>query len=150
VIEKVGDFWAETGDAHVITTNGTIKTNGACVMGRGVALQARNRFPGIDKFLGTIISEKGNHVHSLGEWTRADGATHHIFSFPVKINYWENATLAMIRYSVRELVIQVPPAFQKVVMVRPGCGNGNLVWDVVREELRVILNDRFVIVERNA
>ena len=148
MLEKAGDFWTELGDAHVITTNGNVK-DGRCVMGRGVALQARNRFPGLDRFLGSCIRESGNRVHSLGDWTRADGAAYSLFSFPVKRNFWEQASLELIRHSVRELVIEVPPAYQKVVMVRPGCGNGRLKWDVVKEELKMILNDRFVIMENN-
>jgi formylmethanofuran dehydrogenase subunit D len=37
----------------VVTTNGTIKKDGACVMGRGIARQVRDSIPGIDKRLGS-------------------------------------------------------------------------------------------------
>lgn len=33
----------------VVTTNGCVKSDGTCVMGRGVAQEARDRFDGIDK-----------------------------------------------------------------------------------------------------
>ena len=148
MIELTGDFWYELADAHVITTNGIVKDNGACVMGRGVALQARNRFPGIDKFLGSRIRERGNRVHALGEWTRADGAAYNLFSFPVKKHWRDKADLDLIKQSAAELILECPPSMQKIVMVRPGCGNGGLQWEVVREAIKPFLNNRFHIIER--
>lgn len=35
-----------------------------------------------------------------------------------------------------------------IYLVRPGCGNGRLRWQDVRHALSEILDDRFVIVER--
>ncbi len=46
MIEEFGDIWEIPGDARVITTNGVVRKDGACVMGRGVALQAKMRYPG--------------------------------------------------------------------------------------------------------
>ena len=146
MIEKRGDFWNELGDAHVITTNGVV-ANGRCVMGRGVALQAKNRFPGLDKLLGSLISERGNRVHALGLWTRADGATHNLFSFPVKKHWRDKADIELIKTSIAELILECPPALQKIVMVRPGCGNGGLRWDGVKEAIKPFLGNRFIIME---
>lgn len=39
-------------DTVVITTNGTVKGDDACVMGRGCALEAKLAFPGIDHRIG--------------------------------------------------------------------------------------------------
>jgi len=56
-IFQTGNMWSAYDDADlfVLTTNATIKRNGALVMGRGIARQARNRFPGLDTALGQQI-----------------------------------------------------------------------------------------------
>jgi len=144
MIEIYGNFWdVPNAFAHVITTNGTIRSDGRCVMGRGVALQATKKIPRIAKILGDLIKEKGNKVHYLGPFV--DG--YNMFSFPVKDNWWEPAKLELIERSCKELVALVPTA-RKIVMVRPGCGNGNLAWQVVKPICELYLDDNFVIVER--
>jgi len=148
MLEAFGDFWIEPGDVHVITTNGTVKANGRCVMGRGVAKQAKVRFPGIDKELGRQLIKDGNRVHPLGLWALANGRVYNIYSFPVKHNWWEKADLDLIARSCEELTAIVPTDFDRIVMVRPGCGNGQLDWEEVKPILASYLNNRFMIVER--
>lgn len=144
-----GDFWSEIADAYVITTNGTVNSQGRCVMGRGIALQAKNRFPGIDLQLGRLIKHWGNRVHYLGPWTRADGVSHNIFSFPVKHAWNEKADLELIKKSAEVLAEEAPTWMYKIVMVRPGCGNGGLSWDDVKPAITPFLNQRFIVIERN-
>lgn len=148
MLESFGNFWDEPGDAHVITTNGTVKANGRCVMGRGIAKQAKSRFPGLDKELGKLLMQRGNCVHPLGLWSLADGRIYNIYSFPVKANWWEKANLVLIERSCAQLTSCLPPEHDRIVMVRPGCGNGQLSWDVVRPLCEQYLNNRFLIVER--
>lgn len=59
------DIWSKrTASTPIcITTNGFVKRNGRCVMGRGIALQARNRFQNLDLALGNVIKSFGNNVH---------------------------------------------------------------------------------------
>lgn len=47
-------MWSAYDDADLflITTNSTLKKNGALLMGRGIARQARDLFPGLDLALG--------------------------------------------------------------------------------------------------
>jgi hypothetical protein len=117
-------------------------------MGRGVALVAKTLFQGLDRRLGSLIRERGNHVHYLGTWTGTGETPYNLFSFPVKHNYWEKASLALIKESVEQLAFQAVP-FETIVMVRPGCGNGGRGWSVVKPILEPLLDDRFLIVERN-
>lgn len=53
-----GDMWRAFDDADLflITTNAVLKSNWALVMGRGIAKQARDRFPGIDLAIGRQIA----------------------------------------------------------------------------------------------
>jgi hypothetical protein len=132
-------------DALVITTNGYVKKNGAAVMGRGIARQALQRFPGIDQWLGWHIEQFGNKVFVLNNdlWAPGHG---HLVSFPVKHNWWESASLDLIEDSAHQLAkLRVDFGWKQVFMPRPGCGNGNLEWEEVREVLRPILDNHFTL-----
>lgn len=56
------DVW-EQGIPICITTNGFIRHNGECVMGRGCAAEAKRRFPALPAELGAVLREAGNHVY---------------------------------------------------------------------------------------
>ena len=74
--EMQGDLFAFS--PIVIPTNGCVNRWGQCVMGRGCAKEARDRFPGLARNLGAYIRRYGNRVFDLGTW---EGT--HILSFPV-------------------------------------------------------------------
>lgn len=142
------DLWSFYGEGHpiVITTNGAMNGRGECVMGRGVALQAKQRFPGLPKSLGKILRSDGNHVY----WF----PTLHLFTFPVKETWTDTASYSLIEQSARELMTtanEMPEdlLYLPIFMPRPGCGNGRLHWAHVKPRIENILDDRFVIVERN-
>ena len=93
--EVRGDLWGFPADAYVVTTNGAIRADGAAVMGRGVALQAKSRFPGIEHALGKLIREYGNHVGvipRLAGWPPVAA-----ISFPVK-HHWRQAARSRLDY----------------------------------------------------
>lgn len=149
MIEVHGDLWAEPANLYVITTNGAVRRDGAAVMGRGVALQAKQRFSGIERKLGAAIRSQGNHVHWLG---LRDDSFAGLMSFPVKHHWREPADLALIEQSAGELVKLLDDWCTRdwetytVAMPRPGCGNGQLDWVDVAPLLVPMLDDRFVIV----
>jgi hypothetical protein len=146
MIEAVGDLWTfSTPDARVITTNGDVTDAGKCVMGRGVAEQARDRYPGIDKQLGHLIDVWGNRPFRL-HYDRS--ARVWIATFPVKRHWRERADPDLIRQSALKLV-EIADKFHwhEVVMPRPGCGNGRLRWSDVQPILEPILDDRFVVLD---
>lgn len=141
MIEVRGNLWTYPADIRVITTNGTVKKNGECVMGRGCALEATKKYSGIAKILGTHIKEKGNHVGFIF------GSAEGIWSFPVKHNWYEKADIELIKRSAEELVALLPKDKKlRVVLPRPGCGNGGLKWEDVKPVLEPILDDRFHVI----
>ncbi|MGE3341563.1 MAG: ADP-ribose-binding protein [Candidatus Altimarinota bacterium] len=136
MIEVFGDLWTYPADVRVITTNGTVKKDGSCVMGRGCAFEAKQRHQNLDKILGSLIKNHGNHVHILfmGNALVMDPA---LLSFPVKHNWYEKADADLIRRSAEELTLMVDDQHRywrgsKVALPRPGCGNGHLKWEDVR------------------
>lgn len=151
--EIEGDIWDYHGQGRwiVITTNGTVRKDGACVMGRGVAFQAKQRFPDLPYMLGTHIIAIGNGVFNFTDYR--------IIAFPVKHNWHEQADLELIASSVTRLVLLAGSLFTSgyyefanifpLYMVRPGCGNGKLDWETqVKPILEKYLDDRFIVVEK--
>ena len=147
MLEVFGDFWTEQGNCHVLTTNGSLKGSGACVMGRGVALQAKKRFPGLPMVLGKAIKKIGNIVNDLDTWSDIEGRAFHLYSFPVKHSWFNTADLELIGISCDQLTKIIPLEYKRIIMVRPGCGNGGLNWETVHPICLQLLDRRFVIVE---
>jgi hypothetical protein len=149
VIELEADLWSVEADAVVITTNGTVKANGEAVMGRGCAREAVERFPWLPKELGLRLGDAGNHVfvwrpeeHDVGFY---------IVTFPVKHLWRDGADRRLISQSMDELLrfVWAHEDVKRVVMPRPGCGNGGLSWDGpdgVARILRPHLDERFTVV----
>jgi hypothetical protein len=138
--EVFGDLWEFDGTI-AITTNGFVKRDRTCVMGRGCARQASVRFPELPHKLASRISAEGNHVFHFSEYR--------LITFPVKHNWWEAADLGLIERSARELlkIIEVKKIKEAVYLPRPGCGNGRLKWEGVKKILLPILkSDQFHIV----
>jgi hypothetical protein len=141
--EITGNLW----DYHAkgkwvcITTNGSVRRDGYAVMGRGVAYEAAQRFPGLQEHLGRVLTRSGNHVWPFVRWGVA--------TFPVKYRWMEKADIDLIEQSAYELEEKMSALNAKeVYLVRPGCGNGGLQWENVKPILVPILNDNFIIVER--
>jgi len=146
MLEITGDIWDyhAKGNWIVITTNGTRRKDGACVMGRGVALETKTKFPRLPYILGNEIKHRGNVVVALPEFR--------VITLPVKRQWMEKADLHLIQVSLGRLVelincqnINIPTP---IFLVRPGCGNGQLDWKNVKPILEKYLDDRFIIVER--
>ena len=145
MLEVKGNAWDlfKNYNALCITTNGFVKANGECVMGRGIALECKQYFPSIPKLLGSLIIRKGNNVHMLGTVNNSIM----LVSFPVKHNWFENADIKLIEQSANQLVkLADNNNWNKILIPRPGCGNGNLKWSNVKPVLETIFDDRFHIV----
>ena len=142
MVEQFGDAWElSKGNILCITTNGHVKKSGEAVMGRGIASQAKERFPALPAYLGDNLLRLGNHVYWLGKWGKW-----FLISFPVKHHWKELADLELIEQSVQELKDILIESQMLVYLPRPGCGNGRLYWEDVQPLLSKKLDDRFIIV----
>lgn len=150
--EATGNIWhyIPVADAICITTNGTVTKEGHAVMGRGVALQAKKRWPRAEKKLGRLIRRNGNVVQKLIRFRKVwDERTHFwtLVSFPVKHGWWEEAELSLIRSSASALMEMVErEQWTRVFIPRPGCGNGKLRWSVVKPIVEDIFDGRITVV----
>ena len=141
--EIEADLWRMLCDARVVTTNGTITNKGRGVMGKGVAKDAKDRYPGVEAKLGRLLRRDGNHVCVLAEYPIP------LVALPVKHEWHQKGDYDLIKRSVIELVALVDARGWQVVMLpRPGCGNGQLHWVYVEKMIRPLLDDRFTVVSR--
>lgn len=150
--ETVGELWdlAQPGDALVITTNGDVNKDGLAVMGRGIALEAVLRYPGIRRRVGELLQQYGNHAYPVwaGTWF-PDEPGPILVTMPVKHHWHEEADLQLIVRSAFELLDYADKnKWPRIWMPRPGCGNGRLDWAVVKRPLGNVLDDRFIAVTK--
>lgn len=128
IIYKTGDIFEEKTDAIVNTVN--------CVgvMGRGVALQFKKRFP--ENFKMYAIACKQNKVvpgkmfvhenHSLNQ-------PKYIINFPTKRHWTETSRIEDIESGLIDLIQVTAKLHIKSIALPPlGCGLGKLTWDEVR------------------
>jgi hypothetical protein len=143
MIETYANVWDlhDRGEWIAIPTNGYVTKRGMAVMGRGVALQAANRFPTVPSILGARIEKLGNHVHVLAE--------QRMFSFPTKYHWRDRADLVLIQQSCDELMARMNDhryTGGTCYLPRPGCGEGRLDWQIVRDAIYERLDDRVVVI----
>lgn len=166
----IGNLWDQEADALCITTNGFTKRDGSCVMGKGCAKEAAEWDPGLPMRLGALLQEHGNRCLRLG---RIDGpGSPHLVTFPVKpvhdtydgsnavahmaremvegqrVPGWAcKAQVPIIRRSAKQLVEMATKfRWSRVVLPRPGCGAGELMWEDVELIISPILDERFSVI----
>lgn len=126
MVEEIGDMWqiyAQT-DLFCITTNSTITKDDRLVMGRGIALQARDKLPGVDKYFGEQLKY---HTQLYGLIVIENFHPQRIAAFQVKYHWRETADLDLIKFSTDKLntyITKTKPS--RVDLNYPGIGNGKL------------------------
>lgn len=128
--EEYGDLWEIEADLRCITTNGTITAYEKNVMGGGCAAEAALRYPELPQEYAARIYEKGHHVTFFPQKK--------LVMFPVKYHVINDADLDLIETSCIELrmgldkltYLGISP--KRVLLPRPGCGLGQLLWEDVK------------------
>lgn len=125
--------WKEA-DLLLITTNSTLKKNGALVMGAGIALTIRDRFKDVDKLLGRMISSVCGHLGLYGvitgDWLVDKKKKLGIFQ--VKKDWDGSADIDIIKYSTLRLMDIAEKHPTAVIFLNfPGIGNGKLPRETV-------------------
>ena len=138
--EIAGNIWDYHGIGSflVVTTNCDVNRHGNAIMGRGIAAQTAQRYPGLPRRLGELIKQRPQAVRMF--------EAEQLIMFPVKFHWNQPASLTLIQQSAEMLMQMDVPG--QIYSVRPGCGNGGLRWEDVRPILEPIFGDKIIIVER--
>jgi len=124
----------------VITTNGTVKSDGKANLGRGNAKEVGKTVNWLAEKLGKLISDGGNHVHYIDNM---------LVSFPVEETWTAHADINLVRRSAEELrTLADSNGWEKIYMPLPGCGGGGLRPSDVISVLAPILDDRFIVLNK--
>ena len=146
--EMKADLWSfhkKPETVVFITTNGTLKQSTDLVMGRGCAKEAYDRFPGISAVLGQAVKQYGNQVIYFADYE--------LGILPVKTQWYLKADIKLIETSLKQLLAlanaEQNKSWKSIVIPRPGCGNGGLVWESeVKPLLEKYLDERFIVVTK--
>ena len=152
MIEIQGDFWKLKEklkpDIIVFTSNRTLNSKGELIMGGGIALDFKQRYPLLPYLFGTELRNNPN-IHLQTTML----VSCHICAFPTKEN-WRNPSIPhYIEQSCKELVEYVDSQSKSmtVLMTRPGCGLGGLDWQSqVKPICEKYLDERFYICYQQA
>ena len=137
ILEK-GNMWDAFGKGiFMITTNPIIRNDGAVVMGRGIALEAKTKYP-------TLPYDFGKQLKAIPPYS-GEGCIGHIkdydnvpiWWFMVKDHWRDNASLKIIRQSVFDINHRFVFNGQRIDLNFPGIGNGKLQ----REDVLPLLVD---------
>lgn len=104
------------------------------VMGKGIALQFKHKFP--DNFKSYQAACKAREVRIGQMFVHDNGAVarpHYVINFPTKDHWRGNSRIEFIRSGLVDLVAQIERLNIRSIAVPPlGCGNGGLDWADVR------------------
>lgn len=164
--ELTGNMLETDCDAICITTNGFVKRNGECVMGKGIAKQIKQYFPDIAYDLGQLIKTNGNKVNLIYP---SEPDVPAILSYPVKpvrkVCTSHDDYVSHMRFNIGDMIpgwackadpkIIIQSAYQlvelanrhdwKTILIpRVGCGAGELDWEDIKPLIEPILDDRFI------
>lgn len=120
MIEHCGDIWEfrKPEDFICITTCGVINSRGDLVMGRGIALEAKQRYPKLPTILGGAVKFQGMRVEIV--------ASLKLIAFPTKAHYKEKSSINLILRSTLQLLEKSHNIQGRILLPRPGCSNGRL------------------------
>lgn len=111
------------------------------VMGKGIALQFKNKWPA--NFKAYVAACKAGHVRPGRMFVFDTGGLvkpNFIINFPTKDHWRGSSTIAFIRDGLADLVKTVRRLGIRSIAVPPlGCGNGGLDW----AEVRMLIVDAF-------
>ncbi len=150
--ELTGDFWAEAEhsdvQAIVCTINTMCKKDGTLVMGAGIAKDFCERLPWLSDRWGTRTKKMGEKTYPFVEVMQGGPD---IVGIHTKLDWKDPSPPKLVDRSVKQLyIISRALGWKKILMTRPGCGNGGLHWEkFVRPLLTQVLDERFLVINEN-
>lgn len=143
MLQRIGDIWSFRGpsDWICVTTCGVVKFDGKLVMGRGIALEASKRYPGLAATAGALVKTNGLRVEAL--WHEK------LILFPTKNHFKDKSDINLILKGILQL-LEIFNSHDwedtRLLLPRLGCGNGHLDWAEVEPLMQHYLTeDRFIV-----
>lgn len=134
IIERTGSIWDSGCQATVITVN----TVG--VMGKGIALEAKQRFPHIFKPYERACSRGELGIGNCIVMKTSED--HSVILLPTKKHWRDPSKYHYINVGVDVLMEAVDDyGFDTIAVPALGCGNGGLDWKIVYGTLIHVLHD---------
>lgn len=139
MIEYVtGDFFDYPADIRINTVN--------CVgvMGAGVALEFKNRYPQMFKEYVRVCKSKDISPEKPYVWEEYDLFSRCIIvNLPTKIHWRDPSEYTYIEANLQWLRDFLKDKSEDVVVTLPalGCGHGGLDWGIVKEQIKYFLGD---------
>lgn len=144
-----GDLWDYAGRAWIVVpTNLVVNSDHRAAMGLGVAAQARDKYPGLDRLYGLFLHMAHDHLPQLCTvFATGQPLFGGLILFPTKEHWGGNGRLDYIEQGLQHLARL--PITGPVVLPFLGAGYGKLDPRVVRALLeKYLTDDRFTLVER--
>jgi hypothetical protein len=143
-----GNLWDEVGRADLIlvTANSTLNSRGELVMGKGAALEAKQRYPWLPGEAGRAIRAKGGsgtYYGALAFPPRLDAPDTDIGILQVKIHWHEPARLSLIELSLKGLA-ETSIHYTRIALNFPGIGAGQLNREDVLPLLECLPDNVFI------
>lgn len=138
ILEK-GNMWSVFFDTDVfmITTNPIRRKDGAVVMGRGIALEAKNRYPTLPYDFGIQLDTLHPEIDYFNTGFIGKYEETPIWWFMVKDHWASKARLDIIERSVLEVAHVWKWDNKRIDLNFPGIGNGGLS----KEEVLPIISE---------
>lgn len=129
------DLWAQYAEIRINTVN--------CVgvMGKGIALQFKQRYPNMFKEYQKVCNNKQLKPGGLWVWTNSDYTQ--IVNFATKDHWRDPSKYEWISAGLDQLskYLQGCYEYDQFITIPPlGCGNGGLDWKKVKEMIENALN----------
>lgn len=132
VIIIEGDLFES--DAHVLVN----AVNCVGVMGKGIALEFKKRFPQVFEEYAAACAHGRMHPGSMHivQLRELVGNTQAVINFPTKRHWRDNSLLEDIDSGLEDLVHEIGYSFWHTIAIPAlGCGNGGLPWEIVRSKI---------------
>lgn len=136
--EDIWNAWsADPNSIIIVTTNSTFCSYG-CVMGAGIAKQARERYPWLPEKLKEGILEISEYLYKDHSSIRSPDINYGFLYFPntrlgclqTKHDWREKSSLVSVALNLDDFFNFAQMVITSTIhMTRPGCGHGGLNWE---------------------
>jgi len=147
--EIVGDIWDYKPYGWIVVPiNLMTNVNGTAAMGAGLAAQARDMHPGVDRALHALLTGSGHTADLYVLFSKGPPLKGGLILFPTKIHWRERSPLSLVEEGLIKL--KALPITGDIYLPLLGCGYGLLSEKRVLPLLQQHLDrERFILVRRS-